>query len=132
MPSLFERVDAVRQTQTEFAGKPFAFGSQDCAALVRFHLSLFGYAVPDLPNYRTLSGAVRAARGVGGLDGVLDGLLEPIAPLQMLVGDVAFFRSSDGMGALAIKAGRKFIGYHEESDTLANIEPVMIEKAWRA
>lgn len=123
-----------------FGAKPFALGSNDCAKLAKYHLREMGHrTIPSTGNYTTELGAARRIKqlGVKDLGQLLDKHLKPIAPAAMLPGDIAMMRSdpeapANDIGTLVICLGRKVLGWHPDHEPLAVMEPLEIEKAWRA
>jgi hypothetical protein len=123
----------VKATREAFGGRPLDWREVDCARMLHFHLQMMGHEPPPLPNYCTALGAARQLNRLGGLPAVLDGMgLERIAPLMMLPGDVGVLPGEAGMDAAIIWEWRKGIGFHEDSDTLANMTPDFSQMlAWR-
>lgn len=66
------------------------------------------------------------------MDEILDKLLPRIPHSRMLPGDLAVLEGDGGMDAVTICIGHKLIGWHEGSETMANIIPLEIKAAWRA
>ena len=133
MFNLIDRVAATQATKDRFGGIAFNWGRADCVVMAHFHLSGLGYPVPALPNYRSASGGIRALKAIGfaTIADLLDALLEPIPHAAMLPADLALMDGQKPFDALAVCAGRKLIGWHEEHDTLVNLIPREIKRAWR-
>lgn len=140
---LIKRNRALEKTRARFEGKPFVFGQTDCLNLVRFllvHMGRRGLPVP--PRYSSALGARKAlkAQGVDTLAELLDKHLEPIAPAEMLPGDICQVAAEagdddDGFGeTLAVSLGQKVWGWHPDAagmDVLI-VDPSAIIRAWRA
>jgi hypothetical protein len=134
MSDLVRRVAAVQATKAQFAGHPFSWGEYDCVTLAHWHLSNLGYVLPELPRYRTANGAVVALKkqGFASLTALLDSLIEPIPHAMALPADIMVLRGEPPLEGIAICAGRKLIGYSEGEESLVNLVPLDIERAWRA
>ncbi|AHE55542.1 DUF6950 family protein [Sphingomonas sanxanigenens] len=127
---LLRRQEATQATLDRFKSKAMVWGRTDCIAIGRWHLVQLGYVPPPLPRYRSLLGARRAAAKVGGIEALLDSLLERIPPASMLLGDLALMEG-DGMDALTICVGAKVWGWHQDSDRPAAMTPLALKGAWR-
>jgi hypothetical protein len=128
-----DRQLAVAATKRAFARREIDWREVDCARMLAFHLVQMGHAPPPLPKYSTAKGAARELKKAGGLAPALDGFLERIPALLMWPGDVAILPGENGMDAVIIWAGRKGIGWHEDSPVLANMTPdLSLVTAWRA
>ena len=134
MFDLVTRAAHTQATRDQFAGLAFDWRSLDCYRVARAHLGRFGYTLPE-PRYSTALGAYRQMRAQGHatLDDLISSHLTPIAPAEMLLGDIGIYDAAPPFkGALMICAGRKLIGFHEESDVLVNIAPdAPMRAAWR-
>lgn len=133
MFNLSERVAATQATKDRFGGTAFAWGRADCIVMAHFHLAQLGYPVPALPHYRSAAGGVRALKAIGfaTVSDLLDTLLEPIPHANILPADLALMEGQKPFDALAVCAGRKLIGWHEDHDILVNLIPRAIKRAWR-
>jgi hypothetical protein len=140
MADLLRRHEATEATLAKFRGKAWSWESGiTCAHLMRFHLLKMGHRLEPMPRLRSLVAARRAlaARGCANM-GELVGKhlgLPPIAPAEMLMGDLATFASSDGLGALMVCAGPlKLFGWREDVPELVvlDVELGEIQQAWRA
>lgn len=71
--------------------------------------------------------------GHDSLEALLDSMLPRIAPLAMVVGDLALVPGEGPFDALAISAGGTLLMYHEQADGLANVKEAMgqVKAAWR-
>lgn len=122
-----ERRDATAATASIFRGVPLDFAKgATCLHLVRQQLVAFGYGPPEIPNFRTHHGAVKALRKSGhkSLESLIDTLLPRIAPARMRVGDIAMLPGAPPFGALVLCAGGKVLGWHGEGELgLVNIIP---------
>ena len=124
----------------KFGGKPFKLGTNDCVKLTRFHLAALGHKLPSTGRYTTAVQAAAALKkqGVRNLEQLLDKHLERIPPAMMLPGDLAMPPSDPD--APAAKIGtvmvaitpRKFLGWHPDHESLAVMELLQIDAAWRA
>lgn len=148
LPDLIRRNRALEKTRDKFAGRVFELGVSDCAILARAHLRNMGHKdVPAPGKYRTPKEAAarlkELCRKVGakkvGLEHLLDALLERIPPAAMLPGDVALVDREEGAlgvdtASLVVSVGRKFWGWHPDSELFVLIEPtgMPFKAAWRA
>jgi hypothetical protein len=136
-----DRVDAVAATMARFKGRPFRWGSVDCAKLGAFHLRRMGHhqglGLAKAGTYRSALGARRAIERAGhaSIAAALDGIgLPRIPPAAALPGDVMLSDGTEGLEALAIYAGNgAALGFHEDA---AGAEVIRIAdwsdmKAWR-
>lgn len=140
---LIKRTRALEKTRARFEGKPFVFGQTDCLKLVRYLLVQMGHrGLPVPPRYSTALGARKAlnAQGVNNLAELLDQHLTPIAPAEMLPGDICMAAAEvgdgdDGFGeTLGISLGQKVWGWHPDAATIEvlQVAPGVITRAWRA
>jgi hypothetical protein len=134
MNDLLRRQRALASTRLAFAGQAIDWVNVDCGRMLDFHLRAMGHEPPPMPKYRTAKGALRVLRKMGGIAGGLEALgLPRIAPLMMLPGDVGVLPGDDGMDAVHIWQGRKTMGWHEDSEVMANMIPdLAVMLAWRA
>lgn len=133
MLGFVDRIEAVRATRAAFAGHVYTPGTVDCARMVEFHLRQLGHDVPALPAYDSVKRGLAAIRrrGFANMAAFLDEVLQPVQVARMLPGDVALLAGDEGgEAALVIKEGVMMIGFHEDSETLANIRVVEIARAW--
>lgn len=135
-PVIVRRVAAAQATLDQFQGRPFAFGSDDCARMVVFHLRQFGLKprIAKAGSYSTLLGARRAlARaGFATLADAVDaqGLLR-IPPAAAVVGDLLMMPGVDDFGALAVALGNgRVLGWHEDAEGATVLQPVEFVAAW--
>jgi hypothetical protein len=101
--------------------------------MARFHLRQMGHRPTRTPRYRTAIGAKRALKikGFDSMSEALDSTLPRIAPAQMLPGDIAALRGTEGLDALVICAGETFLGWHEGAETPTFLTVREFEAAWR-
>lgn len=135
MNDLLRRKQAVELTLEKYRDKPFSWkDGVTCIHMLRFHLRQMGYKPPPLPRMKSALAAKRAldARQWADVGDMLDTLLPRITPAQMLMGDIAMFRSEDGFGAITISLGGKVMGWHPDYEGMTALEPIEIEGAWRA
>jgi hypothetical protein len=128
------RAAATQATKDAFAGIALDWRRADCYRVAASHAARFRHSLP-LPKYRSERGAYRQMKreGYTSLDDLLDQFLTPIAPAQMMLGDIAIY-DGPGLfgGGLLISCGRKLIGFYEGLDMLVNIEPDDVPRgAWR-
>lgn len=140
MNDLLRRFVATEATLAKFRGKAWSWESGiTCAHLMRFHLLKMGHKLEPMPRLKSLIAAQRALaeRGCANM-GELVGKhisLAPIAPAEMLMGDLATFQSGDGLGALMVCAGPlKLFGWREDVAELVVLDVDLdeIQEAWRA
>lgn len=135
-PIMTRRVAAAQATLDRFQGRPFAFGKDDCARMVLFHLRQIGLKPRNAKagSYSTLLGARRAlARaGFATLAEAIDaqGLLR-IPPAAAVVGDLLMMPGVDDFGALAVALGNgRVIAWHEDAEGATVLQPVEFVAAW--
>lgn len=135
-PIMTRRVAAAQATLDRFQGRPFAFGKDDCARMVLFHLRQIGLKprIAKAGSYSTLLGARRAlARaGFATLAEAVDaqGLLR-IPPAAAVVGDLLMMPGVDDFGALAVALGNgRVIAWHEDAAGACVCQPVAFVTAW--
>jgi len=118
--ALVARVEIAQAALDQFRGKPFAWGSNDCAKLAAFVIRKAGYK-PNLARfgeYRTDRAAARALKAHGmktALDWV-DGIkgLRRITPASTLPGDLIAFPGEGGWDALTVVLGNgRVLGFSE-------------------
>lgn len=127
---LLRRHAALDATLAKFRGKAIDWQAVDCVRMLRFHLVQLGYSPPPLPVYRNAKGARRALDRAGGMEKVLDALLERIPHASLLPGDVALL-AGDGMDAVMLCAGHKLIGWHEDAGAMTAVTALEVKGAWR-
>lgn len=119
MHPLNKRIEATKKTLAKFEGKFYELGSCDCIHLARSQMVNMGHNVPKIPNYSTPIAALRRLKKLGhdSLEGLLSEHCFEISPASMLVGDLATVRGSndDGISAIVIYAGSKFLGFPAET-----------------
>lgn len=131
------RVKAAQATLDRFKDHPFAFGKNDCARLVAFHLRKLGYrpSLAKAGSYKTALSARAALKRAGyeSLADALDGLgLPRIPPAAAVVGDVLQIPAVDAFGALAVAMGNgRVLGYHQDTVSAVVMQPLAFEAAWR-
>jgi hypothetical protein len=135
-PIMVRRVAAAQATLDRFQGRPFAFGKDDCARMVVFHLRQLGFKpkIAKAGSYSTLLGARRAlARaGFATLADAVDaqGLFR-IPPAAAVVGDLLMMPGVEDFGALAVALGNgRVIGWHEDAEGATVLQPVEFVAAW--
>ncbi len=134
MNPLVRRTVLTEQTRTKFFGRPFKWGSCDCAKIAAFHARKFGWKVPKTGGYSSLLGAQRRLEELGAesLPALLDALgMEEIAPARVLTGDLVSFASDATIGALGVVlGGGTMLAFHEVATGAAVIRMDAIERAW--
>lgn len=129
MNPLIKRQKATDATAKHFGGKPFAWGSVDCAKMAAFHLRRLGKKVSlsRFGQYRTAQGAASALKRKGFasiIEAVDDLMLERIAPAYMLIGDLIAWPGDDPIGSLAIYAGNgNVMCFHHSNEFLVTFLP---------
>lgn len=131
------RVAATQATLDRFKSAQFAFGKNDCARIVAFHLRKMGVAVrlAKAGSYTSALGARRAlARtGFASLAAALDahGLLR-IPPAAAIVGDIIELPGAGSFGSLVVCVGNgRVIGYHELASGAIVMQPLVFVAAWQ-
>ncbi len=138
MNDLIRRQIATRKTLATYRAKTFDWMTGiNCVALCRYHLRQMGHKLPTLPRIRSALAAKRALkeRGWASVPAMLDSFLEPIAPAQMLLGDVAVVPGDAGMDSILICAGpHKLLGWHPETGAFVVYDGGIgeVTGAWRA
>lgn len=139
MTEIERRVAAVEATRARFTGRPFEWGTVDCAKAVAFHLRRLGHriGISKAGTYRSAISARRALTrwGVKSLAEALDLTgLPRIAPAAALPGDIVQLPGADALAALGIVVGNGVVlAFHEDSDVLEAIRlGVIPQLAWRA
>lgn len=121
-----------------YLDRPFQPGKYDCVRLAAFVLRARGWR-PRLArggSYTTMAGAYRALRRAGfeTLAAAIDAAgLERIPPLARLPCDIVMV-PADGPfdGALHVAVGNgRTIGYHEDVEGAAVLQPIEFVAAWR-
>lgn len=138
-PQLVRRNEALAKTKARFAGKAFKLGENDCVKLARFHLRMMGHKPPSTGHYSTPVSAARALKRTGHetLKELLDSLLEPIPPAAALPGDLLMPPSdpeaeAHEIGTVMVSVGSsKALGWHPEHASLAVMDLLTVERAWR-
>lgn len=137
-PIMVRRVAAAQWTLDTFRRRKFKLGTADCVRMTAGHLRKLGYKV-KLPAAGSYSSAVTAMRrlqerGFTDLPQALEAHgLVPIPPAAAIVGDVLQLEADHPLGALAIALGNgRVVGYHQDTPGAEVLQPVAIERAWRA
>lgn len=137
MKPLVRRKKATDATIAKFGGKPFAWGSVDCAKMVAFHLKQFGVKVrlSKAGQYKTAKGAIGALKRLGyeTLPGAMDGHgFDRIPVAFALAGDVVSFPSDHDIGALGIVVGNgNMLAFHEMHEGLVHMTMGEIDACWK-
>ncbi|MBB3034062.1 DUF6950 family protein [Alteriqipengyuania lutimaris] len=136
MPDLLRRQHATEATLAKYRERPLDWASRTtCVHMARFHLRQMGHRPPPMPDIRSALGARRALKKrrwddvAAMLDAVLPGAR--IAPLAMLLGDLAVVRGDQGLDAILLHAGNEALGWHENG---SRIVPMIVHEyvgAWR-
>jgi hypothetical protein len=129
------RVQNAQLTKGRWIGVPFKWGSADCIQMAAAHLRQNGQDVPELPSYRSATGAAKAlkAKGYGTIAAALDGYgLERITPASVRVGDILSMDADHRLGALVIYLGNDaLIGWHEAVRDAVLMRKLHAQAAWR-
>lgn len=134
---MLARVAATQATVRRFQGRPFRFGTTDCARLVAFHLKQLKLPVSlaRAGSYRSALGARRALQrlGVASLAEALDAQgLARIAPAAAIVGDIVELPGEPPFGALSVAVGNgRVIGFHQDAAGAEILQPTAFVAAWR-
>ncbi|WP_126172853.1 DUF6950 family protein [Altericroceibacterium xinjiangense] len=137
MNELVRRQAATQMTMARYRGKAADWRTGiTCLHLARFHLKQMGHKVPTIPRIRSEFAAVREMkkRGWSNVAEMLDATLLRITPAQMLMGDLAVVRSTDGIGAILVCAGpRKLLGWREDAPEMVTLDVTLdqLDGAWR-
>lgn len=110
MHVMIRRQQAVEATVQRFAGRPLAYGRDDCARMAAFLVKRLGVKVrlAKMPRYASAVGAARALAtlGVADLAEVVDlAGLPRIAPARAVVGDLLGLPGPDDTVALHVCLG---------------------------
>ncbi len=129
---------ATQRTLDKYRGTTFDWaGDTTCVHLARSHMIEMGHEPPEIPEFTTPAGAVRALkeRGWDSVEDMLDELLPRIAPAQMVLGDLAIIPGDAGLDAIFICAGPlKVFGWTTEQPQMALVDMFdmgQLTGAWR-
>jgi hypothetical protein len=138
MVPVFERRRiATQATVDAYAGKPFAWGTADCAHLAMFHLRQLGVkvAIAKAGKWDSALGAKRALRrmGVDSLSALASLHILEIPPAAALLGDIVIASGDQGHEALWVVLGNAAaIGWHEDAEGAAVVRMSFVQtRAWR-
>jgi hypothetical protein len=136
MFDLARRAAETQKVVDRFRGRPFDWATRStCIHLARAQMRALGHRPPAIPDFRSPRGALTALKGTGheNLEQLLDAMLPRIAPLAMIVGDLALVPGEAPFDALAISAGGTLLMYHQEAVGLANVKDALsrVTAAWR-
>ena len=136
MFDLARRAAETQKVVDRFRNKPFDWQNRaTCIHLARAQMRALGHRPPAVPDFRSPRGALTALKKAGhdSLEDLLDVMLPRIAPLEMLVGDLALVPGEPPFDALAISAGGTLLMYHQEAEGLANVKEALprVKAAWR-
>lgn len=134
--NLAERLAATENVVARFRHHPFSWRDRrTCIHLARAQMRAMGHKPPAIPDFRSAIGARTALRKTGHSDlaSLLDTMLPRIAPLEMIVGDLALVPGEIGLEALGVNAGGTLLMYHGEADGLVPVKDAIgsIIAAWR-
>lgn len=134
-----ERRVATQKTLDAWRGKRFDWNaslSATCAHLLAAHMRNRGHQPPEVPEFQTIRGAIRALNSLGweNLTEMLDELLERRPSVSfMRLGDIALAPGEGPLDAVFICAGPlKVFGWHETRDEVVVMD-VALDKligAW--
>src|SRR3546814_10218220 len=116
-----QRVAAAQATGDRVKDVPFAWGKNDCARMVAFHLRKLGHSVKlaKAGTYSSALGAKRALTRLGFADLVaaMDGHgFERIPPASAVVADIIALPAEDNFGSLALALGNgRALSYHQDA-----------------
>lgn len=119
MHELLRRKAAVEATRDKFAGRPFAWGTVDCAKVALWHVRNLGHSarvgLSRAGTYKSPLGARKALQRAGhaSLAAAIDAAgLQRIPPAAALMGDVVIYPGGDDWEAVTIVAGhRAYLGF---------------------
>lgn len=135
MSDLLRRKKATEKSLMKYKDKPFSWeDGSTCIHFVRSHAVNMGHKVPRLPRLKSEVGARFALKknGWSGVSEMMNEYFTPIAPANMLLGDVAVLRGEGDFEALVICAGLKFLGWHgTDLSRLHNIVVNEVDGAWK-
>lgn len=143
MNEMQRRVDACEATVAKFRGRPFQFGTCDCAKIATAHLRHMGRKVTGLAKAGTYNSALGARRalkrvGYGSLADALTGLgLLPIASAAALPGDIVIGDGGDSWEAMGVFVGNGMLfAFHDDAleagPMMVRVNRLADVKAWRA
>lgn len=130
---LLRRQRALEQLVAKYRGKPLDFRTADCVRMARSHLVNLGHRPPKLPQYRSLTGALRALRqsGFADLEALFDSMLPRIAPAAMLPADLSLAQG-DVLDAVHVNlGGNKAMGWHQDAPECVVMIEHAVKTAWR-
>lgn len=136
MHPLDRRVTATNKTLARFEGRPFKWGSVDCAKVAAFHMRQFGHKPPPASSlrYRSAILARKCLKDLGceTLPEMIDQMgLVPKVPAAAIVGDIVSFPADDPLGAVGIVIGNgNMFAFHENYDVPIKMSMAQIDKAW--
>lgn len=135
------RRQATQKTLDKWRGRVFSWGENDavtltCAHLAQDHIHNMGGETPQMPEFNSATGAIRALKGMGfdSIADMLDSFLERIPPAMMRVGDIAITPGQDNLESILILAGPlKLMGWHAETGDFVLYDKGMdaVTGAWR-
>lgn len=136
LPDLVRRQRATEATLAKYRERSLDWTKRvTCVHMARFHLRQMGHRPPPMPEFRSPLGARKAMkkRGWDSVEQMLDEVLPGarIAPMSMLLGDLAVVRGDQGLDAILLHAGNEALGWHESGD---RIVPMIVHEyvgAWR-
>jgi hypothetical protein len=136
MYDLARRAAETQKVVDRFRSRPFDWGKRaTCIHLARAQMRALGHRPPAVPDFRSARGALTALNKTGheSLEQLLDAMLPRIAPLSMIVGDLALVPGEVPFDALAISAGGTLLMYHQDANGLANVKDALlnVKAAWR-
>lgn len=136
MFDLARRAAETQKVVDRFRNRSFDWGNRaTCIHLARAQMRALGHRPPAIPDFRSARGALMALKKTGhdSLEDLLDTMLPRIAPLAMVVGDLALVPGEGPFDALAISAGGTLLMYHEQAEGLANVKEALpqVKAAWR-
>ncbi len=119
------RVAAVNATRARFEGRPFAYGTVDCARVAAWHLRQMGHkpvGFAKAGTYRSALGAKKALQRLGHVslaDAVAALGLEERSPAGAWVGDLLIKPGTQGLDAIGIVTGSALVlGFHEDAEAI--------------
>lgn len=134
--NMAQRLAATERVVARFRHHGFSWRERrTCIHLARAQMRAMGHRPPVIPDFRSALGARKALQKTGHADlaALLDTMLPRIAPLEMMLGDLALVPGEDGLDALGVSAGSALLMYHADADGLVPVKGALldIKAAWR-
>jgi hypothetical protein len=129
MLDLAERARRTEAVVAKYRTRAFSWRDRaTCLHLARAQMRALDMRPPPMPDFRSPLSARKALKRAGHetVAGLLDSLLPRIAPLSMIVGDLAVLPGEDAFQAVVIHGGgTQMLGWHGED--LSQLWPIEVE-----